>query len=425
MKLPAFNKLLFISTCASLYAFNASAANLQTFPSRYANFEELMVAAIVAAALIIAVLVLFLGRWVGNREKEAIKIMRQEAEKENSKLKSVAKNIYKQKKEASDLTQHLINQAEEFHLKRKKVEEYADNIIETSKRIQSQEELLVKSSNEISVRMDKIQAYWDTQLNSTVSTIQDVQTNLGQTLKLVDRDLDTLQEQKQLSKDLLHDFLVKHEEQSSQINNNAEITNQVSQNLEKTLHESTQLVDMLKQYQSRAESSMNKFTEELTNYEEQAYEQFDSSFQVADLARQELTANIDESHTHIENMRRHEEQSRILNTQTRKNLEVLDYSKIVKISNTLDSTQDMFSDIRHQVENTKKLLDELKDIETEVRNNEKVSDKIDIENNDRGSLFDDDLDLDDKKPMASASIYKMASGDNTTLSFFSKIKDKD
>ena len=413
MKLSTFN-ISFIVAFTSLIPLSANATNLPVLTdSQYINIIELVIAGIVAAALIISVLVLFLGRWVGNKEKSAIQVIRQDAEKEKNNLASITETLYQQKEEAASLTLHMINQAEEFHLKREEVEEYANDIIATSKRIQLQEEKLIQSSNSISERMNETQSHWDTQLSSTVSTVQEVQINLDKTLNLVDQDLGALQEQKQLSKDLLQDFLNKHKEQSQQINTNSDIANEVSKNLEKTLHESSQLVEILKKHQGRAEKSMSKFTEELTNFEEQAYEQFDSSFQVADLARQELIANIDESHTHIENMRRHEEQSRLLNTQTRKNLEMLDYSKIVRISSTLDSTQDMFSDIRDKVESTKRLFDELKDIEADVRKSASSTDDID--------QYDDFIE---ENNLASASVYKMASGDNNPVSFFTKIKDK-
>ncbi len=66
-------------------------------------------------------------------------------------------------------------------------------------------------------------------------------------------------------------------------------------------------------------------------------------------------------------MRRHEQQSHGISAQTMKHLESLDYSKIVKISNTLDSTQDMFDDIHNKVEETRYMLDELKEIENDIK----------------------------------------------------------
>ena len=57
---------------------------------------ELIVAGIVASALIISVLVLFLGRWLARREKKLIKRMRLEAEHDKENITSAATTIREQ-----------------------------------------------------------------------------------------------------------------------------------------------------------------------------------------------------------------------------------------------------------------------------------------------------------------------------------------
>ena len=246
---------------------------------------------------------------------------------------------------------------------------------------------------------------------------------------MVDVGIETMQRQKELSQDLLQDFLNKHQEQGAVIKQNSNISNQLAATLEETFKESKQLLKLLKEHQKVAEKSLNGFSEELTVYEEQAYEQFDTTFQVADLARQELTANIDESRKHIETMRRHEEQSHNINTQTQKNLELLDYSKIMKLSTTLDSTHDMFTDIRSRVDETKIMLDELKDIESEIKGQSAIIDPVALSDAEEIALEVCEVSDSDKKPeeeKESTTIYdadyKMASGDFTPLSFFTNIK---
>ncbi len=403
-----------------VFAFSASIAESQELGllanEQSSKIIELVIAGIVAAALIIAVLVLFLGRWAGRYEKNKIKHIRFAAEKEKNKILSVSNNLHEYERNSSQILQTMQKHATESLLSKQLVDEHTRNIVQSAEHIKAQEEALIQTTNSMTSRMNKIQSYWDSQLKDTAKTIHDVQINLDKTLGLIDDDLDAMQQQKQLSQDLLQDFLIKHQEQSELINKHSNISAKVGQSLEKTFKESSHLVDLLKQHQESAEKSLGKFTEELTNYEEQAYEQFDSSFQVADLARQELTANIDESRVHIESMRRHEEQSRKINKQTQKNLEALDYSKIIKISNTLDSTQDLFTDIRDRVENTKKLLDELNDIETDLRTTKTDDTEQHDEPESVGNI--DNVEL-------NTNIYKMASGDNTPLSFFSKIKEKD
>jgi len=425
MFLKANILMLIISVFLSVVSFEVNALSIKDSAlsgDQFIKLIELIVIAIISSALIISALVLFLGKWAGQREQKAIKIIRQNAEIDKNEIASAISTIRGHEKETTELVGDINDLAKKFSQKRKEVEIQARSIFETSKKIQMQEQALIQTTNTISLRMNKIQSYWDSQLNSTISTIQEVQANLDKSLNQVDEDLGTMQHQKKLSQELLQDFLGKHKEQSELINNNFDISEKVGLTLEETLQESTLLVSLLKQHQNNAERSLSKFTEDLTGLEEQAYEQFDSSFQVADLARQELTANIDESRTHIKSMRRHEEQSQQLNRQTQKNLEVLDYSKIMKISKTLDSTQDMFTDIHRRVEDTKKLLDELKDIETDVKEATKDREEnhtIDYaEESLPEELNEDDLNI-------NANVYKMASGDNTPLSFFTNIKKKD
>lgn len=398
---------------------------------------EMVVAGIVASALIISLLVLFLGRLTGNREKKAIKKLRIDAEKEKDHITSAATNVREQEKETTKLVNHMRNQASEQSANKAVAEKFGKQIIESSQAIKEQEKELAHVSENVSIRMDEIQSYWDTQLKETVATINKVQHGLDENLLKVDADLETMQDQKEISQELLRVFLEQHNEQRELVDKNTIVSEQVSKTLEATLKESNQLVETLKKHQESAERSLKQFTDELTHYEEQAYEQFDTSFQVADLARQELNANIEESRGHIETMRRHEEQSHTLNIQTQKNLEALDYSKIMKLSNTLDSTQDMFTDIRNRVDDAKNLLNELKDIETDIRqtssNVEATTTHQNILKDAEGFIeeqqydtadFDETVGLDLKKEL-NENVYKIASGDNAPISFFSNIKDKE
>jgi len=244
---------------------------------------------------------------------------------------------------------------------------------------------------------------------------------------------------------LLQEFLNKHKEQNSTLDKNSDLTQKVNENLEKAHKESKQLLKTLEKHQKNAEQSLKNYSDKLKNFEEQAYEQFDTSFQVADLARQELTANTEESRKHIETMRRQEEQSHGINSQTMKNLESLDYSKIVKISNTLDTTQDMFDEIHNKVEETRHMLDELKEIETDIREtasnveNAVKEQEQDVVTEEVEEILEEVAELEEesqetpltevaeKQDNTTIAItdYKMASGDSTPLSFFRNIKQKE
>ena len=437
--------------------------------SQLKNIIELVVAGIVASALIISILVLFLGRWLASREKKIIKKMRLEVEHDKDNITSAATTIREQEKETTRLTHEMRNQATEFSTQQKATEKFTQEIQSSSEKIKDQEELLAKVTDHVSQRMEEIQSYWDEQLQNTLSAVEQVQTSLKTNLGTVENDLGKMQQQKLLSQELLQEFLDKHQEQTNTLKNTSEVSDKVSENLQQTYEESKKLIKLLQKHQKDAERSLKSYADKLNNFEEQAYEQFDTSFQVADLARQELTANLEESRKHVETMRRKEQQTHEIGAQTMKHLEKLDYSKIIKISNTLDSTQDRFDEIHNKVEETRQMLEELKEIEAGIKqtvstvNNSVNQDDLDKEINDflesdspeKHELEDHTLESDllenvalekstvendanskestqktEKTPATeikdnitiAISDYKMASGDSTPLSFFRDLK---
>jgi hypothetical protein len=402
---------------------------------------ELVVAGIVASALILSLLVMFLGRWTANKEKKIIKALRIEAEQEKDNIVSAAASVREKEKETVNIVSGMEDKAKKLEQTIVAADKNNEKILKVTQKIVKREKELTEVTEHVSTRMDDIQDYWKGQLEETVSTISQVQQGLDKNLNKVDEGIVTMQRQKELSQDLLQDFLSKHQEQGDILKSNSSISEQVTENLEETFKESNKLLKLLKSHQEIAEKSLKSFAEELTVYEEQAYEQFDTTFQVADLARQELNANIDESRKHIETMRRHEEQSHSINTQTQKNLELLDYSKIMKLSSTLDSTHDMFTDIRSRVDETRMMLDELKDIESDIKETSTQLSDIDLSDIDEAITqeFTDKLDIqldtkinpkdkpqNPKEDKETQTIYdtdyKMASGDFTPLSFFTNIK---
>lgn len=411
---------------------------------------EMVVAGVVASALIISLLVLFLGRWIAKKDRMALKALRQDAEQEAEHITAAVTTVREQEKETTKIIHTIREQATEIESKQDKINVQKKDIDATFDHAQKQQKELEKVTSTVGNSMTKIQNYWDEQLRDTVSTIQKVQSGLHENLEKVDDGLDKMQRQKSMSEQLMQDFLRRHNEQNTILENNSKISDQVSESLEETLKESTHLLDLLKKQQKDAEQALSHFNDELSGYEEQAYEQFDSSFQVADIARQELSANIEESRKHLESMRRYEEQSHGINVQTQKHLETLDFTKIVKLSHTLNSTQDMFTDLRDSVEEAQNMLDDLKDIETDVRETAisvKKSavniDHTDAENTETDSELAEATEKKshetkklnteilprksnnkENEPAEEASFdYKLASGDNAPLSFFKHLKN--
>lgn len=423
---------------------------------------ELVVAGIVASALIISVLAIFIGRWLANKEKRTIKRLRIEAEEDIENITSAAVTIREQEKETRKLMHEMRNFATEFTSQQKATEKYNKDFIESSEKIKAKEQEINEITQSVGEHMDEIKSYWEMQLKDTVSHIQKIQETLEKNLETVDASLEKMQQQKQLSQELLQEFLDTHNKQVSLVNSSAKFSEDVNKNLEQSFEESQQLINVLQKNKEEAEKSLNNYSEKLSTFEEQAYEQFDTSFQVADLARQELTANLDESRKHIETIRRQEEQSHNINAQTLKNLENLDYSKIIKIANTLDTTQNAFDDIHSKVEQTQHMLDELKELQADIEETEGQPEdeqidyreantpiiEVELETDlvvDKAISTETDISISNKTTESDNSIkntklkndqkdsdnttveitdYKKASGDSTPLSFFQHIKKK-
>lgn len=328
---------------------------------------ELVVAGIVASALIISVLILFLGRWAGRREKKVIKNIRIQAEEDQEHIVAAAATVREQEKETTKIIHKIRDDAKEFSVKKEVIENFDNDVKEITHQAKAKTQEIEEITNIVNENVEQVKHYWDEKLVSTLSTMEKVQGGLDKGLNQIDKNLDEMLQQKIQSEELFSEYMSQHNEQLKVINKTAISSEALNKNLKDTLQESTQLLKQLKKHQKSAEKSLDKFTQELTAYEEQAYEQFDTSFQVADLARQELNANIDESRKHIETMRRHEEQSHTINTHTQKNLKSLDFSKIAKLSHTLDSTFSMFTDMSDKVDETRAMLDQLNDMEADIK----------------------------------------------------------
>jgi len=121
------------------------------------NIIELVVAGIVAAALIIVVLVIFLGRWLAGKEKKLIKELRIEAEENSEQIISATNSIREQEKETTKIAQTMRGQADELTAQQKQTETFSKEVIETSKQVKEHEKEINTASNHVKENMSKIQ----------------------------------------------------------------------------------------------------------------------------------------------------------------------------------------------------------------------------------------------------------------------------
>lgn len=108
------------------------------------------------------------------------------------------------------------------------------------------------------------------------------------------REIKTLEQNAQeLTTALTHKYeALSQNNTDTQPNIEKKVIDQVAQS-------SKALLTQINEYQQRAETAFGQFTNTLGNFESQAHGQFDEIFNAADIARQELNANIDESREYL------------------------------------------------------------------------------------------------------------------------------
>ena len=103
---------------------DANTSSLNKDTAQLKNIIELVVAGIVAAALIIVVLVIFLGRWLAGKEKKLIKELRIEAEEDAELISSAAISVREQERTTNEITQTIRQQAQELNKTQEETNQY-------------------------------------------------------------------------------------------------------------------------------------------------------------------------------------------------------------------------------------------------------------------------------------------------------------
>ena len=134
---------------------NTSAIGDSNNPLSY--IIELVVAGIVASALIISLLVMFLGRWTANKEKKIIKALRIEAEQEKDNIISAAASVREREKETIDIVSSMQGKEKELTQKITLADEHNETILNVTEKIIRREKDLKEVTDHVSTRMDDIQ----------------------------------------------------------------------------------------------------------------------------------------------------------------------------------------------------------------------------------------------------------------------------
>ncbi len=249
---------------------------------------ELIALGLVVAALLAVTFSIFTRQGVSKREQKKILSLRRSAEQDKkvfdqtlSELDSIGKKI---KEDATEVHEQLNKTTEKTH----EIEQRAEAVAT----IELDMKQLIEGTTE---RINHIKEYWEQQLKETTSAMNQINANMESGLK------QTAEQSKQaeiLLKNLseLHSATVSEDGKS--------VNAAIRETLEQTLTESKELLTQIKDYKEQARVAYSSFTNTLSSFESQAHEQFDDIFNTADIARQELNANLDESREYMKIFRK-------------------------------------------------------------------------------------------------------------------------
>ena len=255
---------------------------------------ELIALGLVAAALLAVTFSILRRLKSGKREQKKMLSLRRSAEKDKeavdktfAEIDGVGKQIKETAKEA------------DMHLGRaaKKVRE-AEQHAEAVANIEVEMKQAVDGTTE---RMVHIQEHWEFLLKETTESMNAINTNLKEGMAQTAKN----SEQAMTALNALGKTATK-------VNKNVDIPDQlkspvneeIKETLDLTLTESKELLTQIKTYQQQAKTAFSSFTSTLSGFESQAHEQFDEVFNTADVARQELNANLDESREYLKIFRK-------------------------------------------------------------------------------------------------------------------------
>jgi uncharacterized membrane protein len=389
----------------------------QNTPNMTSLFE-LVVAGVVAAAIVLAIIVLFIGQWAGKKQAASIKLIRHNIEKDEKIIKESLVNVDKNTAKIQQLLNNIEHKSVAITSKQHQAWIHAEDLEEMLEEATEYTSELQQTTESVNQRITQVQRYWDEQLTDTAEVVERVQSTLKEGLKQVESGLEELQQNEKQSRNISQKIIKTYSQQSVALAENASTSHEIKKNLKKAFSESKQLLQQLDEHKKVAKKSFQHFNAELANYETSASEKFEGVFQATNIAKQELTANINESRQHIDNLRRYESEGRTIKLQTHNHLETMSNKSMEQFTTTLENTQKIFATLQNDVQDAQYAIDTLQKIKQQTT-------KVALESDALVATTQEKTKNDQLANTISGSKkieYQAVSGDNTLVPFFSFLK---
>ena len=389
-------------SCATLAAYSGSALAADAGLSQD-SMISIVVAAISGGAFVTALWALLLGRKSMKKDREFVTTLKQNIVRDQRSIDKSMRSIESSEIRAERIIDRLVYQNNALISKQHNAWLSAEKIQDLATQSESIEANLQERSEALERRIQQTQHIWDERLGETENTVLRVEQELRDGLNHLEVGIKRVQQQDAHSYQLAQHITAQHNLQLHTLEANNELSEQVRARLNMTLEESTELLGHLRDNQTKADDAYERYMDSISGYENDLYTEYDSAFQSADMARQELSANVDESRIHVESLRRYEEQSRVIKETTESNLKQLDVKAINQLSDTLETTQQTFQSLSKKVAEAQQALNSLN----------------------QADLSQASPDHDNKNGSGETHYYQEAVGDNNLVPFFSSRKNKD
>jgi hypothetical protein len=324
---------------------------------------SIIIAAMSGAAFVTALWALLLGRKSMKKDRDFVTTLKQNIAKDQKRIDISMRGIKTSEARASKVLEKLVYQNNALMSKQHHAWLSTEKITDAAERAAIIESEIERKSTSLERRIEQTQVRWNERLTETENTVMRVDQELREGLNHLDSGIKRVQQQDAHSYQLAQHITTQHNIQLSTLESNNELSEKVRNSLNQTLQESTQLFEHLKENQEKTDKAYSGYMESIGQYESDIYGQFDSAFQSADIARQELDANVSESRLHVESLRRYEEQSRLIKESTEKNLKQLDIKSINQLAETLNSTQQTFENLSRKVTEAQNALNSLNQLD--------------------------------------------------------------
>ncbi len=330
------------------------------------NLYDVMLIALALGAMLGALLLVRPS--FNRRDINKIRKLRGKVEKDQRLIANILGAAQQEAKDTESLNQQLKTRIEQINHESQSSHKRALEAERAIEKATAAESELRAISTQLGERIENVQTYWDERLDDTNKSVQQVEKRLKQGLTQVDAGLLRLREQEKMAQDHTRKLLDYQKEQLTTQQKNAQLSGEMQKQLEAILQESATSLQTIQAQNQRTDDLFKQYADGLQSLEQQAHEQFTTTFQTAEMARTELNEGMKEMRTNSEKVREYETQSLTMHSRIKTQFDQVDKLQIDRLTKTVGLTDEMCVNLQEGLENARALLSTLEAKTTEVIN---------------------------------------------------------